>query len=138
MNKARRNELNNIIEELNAISERLGCIFDEEDEMYEAIPENLKSSDRGIAAETACANLSDAADYLDDVISLIEEAIEAYRRQKMKNILKKWNITKDELNKAVDELRAKGVAKGCYQNINALYAALELLTSGNIKGEDEE
>ena len=77
MNKARRNELNNLIEELNAISERLGCIFDEEDEIFEAIPENLKSSDRAIAAETACANLSDAADYLDDVISLIEEAIEA-------------------------------------------------------------
>lgn len=77
MNKARRNELKKIIEELNAISERLGCIFDEEDEMVEAIPENLKSSDRAIAAETARDNLSDAADYLGDVISSIEEAIEA-------------------------------------------------------------
>lgn len=77
MNKARRNELNKLIEELNAISERLGCIFDEEDEMVESIPENLKSSDRAIAAETARDNLSDAADYLDDVISSIEEAIEA-------------------------------------------------------------
>lgn len=77
MNKARRNELNKIIEELNAISERLGCIFDEEDEMVEAIPENLKSSDRAIAAEIARDNLSDVMDYLDDVISSIEEAIEA-------------------------------------------------------------
>ncbi len=77
MNKARRNELKKIIEELNAISERLGCIFDEEDEIVEAIPENLKSSDRAIAAETARDNLSDAADYLGDVISSIEEAIEA-------------------------------------------------------------
>lgn len=76
MNKEERNELNNLIEELNVISELLGCIFDEADKMYEAIPENLKSSDRAIAAETACVNLSDAADYLDDVISLIEEAIE--------------------------------------------------------------
>lgn len=77
MNKARRNELNKIIEELNDISERLGCIYDEEDEIVEAIPENLKSSDRAIAAECARDNLSDAADYLDDVISSIEEAIEA-------------------------------------------------------------
>lgn len=77
MNKARRNELKKIIEELNAISERLGCIFDEEDERVEAIPENLKSSDRAIAAEAALENLNDAPDYLGDVISSIEEAIEA-------------------------------------------------------------
>lgn len=77
MNKARRNELNELIEELNAIRERLGCIFDEEDEMFEAIPENLKGTDRAAASEIALYNLSDAADYLDDVISLIEEAIEA-------------------------------------------------------------
>lgn len=77
MNKARRNELNELIEELNAISERLGCIFDEEDEMFEAIPENLKGTDRAAASEIARDNLSDAADYLDDVISLIEGAIEA-------------------------------------------------------------
>lgn len=79
MNKARRNELNELIEELNAIRERLGCIFDliEEDEMFEAIPENLKGTDRAAASEIARDNLSIAADYLDDVISLIEEAIEA-------------------------------------------------------------
>lgn len=77
MNKARRNELNNLIKELNAINERLEAITDEEDEMFEAIPENLKSSDRAIAAEIALENLNDALDYLDDVISSIEEAIEA-------------------------------------------------------------
>lgn len=77
MNKARRNELNELIEELNAIRKRLCCIFDEEDEMFEAIPENLKGTDRAAASEIARDNLSDAADYLDDVISLIEEAIEA-------------------------------------------------------------
>lgn len=77
MNKARRNELKKIIEELDAINERLGCIFDEEDEMFEAIPENLKGTDRAAASEIARDNLSDAVDYLDDVISSIEEAIEA-------------------------------------------------------------
>lgn len=55
----------------------------------------------------------------------------------MKNILKKWNITKDELNKAVDELCTKGVAKGYYRNKDVLLAALEFLASGDIKGEDE-
>lgn len=41
----------------------------------------------------------------------------------MKNILSKWNITPEELNQATDELCAKGIAKGCYQNTNALLAA---------------
>ena len=77
MNKARRNELNKIIEELNDINERLQAITDEEDDFFEAIPENLKSSDRAIAAETALENLNDALDYLDVAVSSIEEAIEA-------------------------------------------------------------
>ena len=54
------------------------------------------------------------------------------------NILKKWNITREELNKAVDELCAKGVAKGCYQNTNALLAVLDLLSSGDIKEDNED
>lgn len=55
----------------------------------------------------------------------------------MKNILKKWDITSDELKKAVDELCAKGIAKGCYPNTNALLAAIDLLSSGDIKGDEE-
>lgn len=55
----------------------------------------------------------------------------------MKNIFIKWNITRDELNKAVDELCAHGVAKGCYPNMNALLAAIDLLTDGDIKGDEE-
>ena len=54
------------------------------------------------------------------------------------NLLKKWNITREELNKAVDELCAKGVAKGCYQNTNALLAVLDLLSSGDIKEDNED
>ena len=77
MNKARRDELNKISEELNAINERLGCIFDEEDEMYEAIPDNLKYTDRAIASDIARECLSDAVDNLDTAISSINEAIEA-------------------------------------------------------------
>lgn len=53
----------------------------------------------------------------------------------MKNILSKWNITPEELNQATDELCAKGIAKGCYQNTNALLAAVELLAAGDIEVE---
>lgn len=51
----------------------------------------------------------------------------------MKNILSKWNITPEELNQATDELCAKGIAKGCYQNTNALLAAVDLLTAGGVR-----
>lgn len=53
----------------------------------------------------------------------------------MKNILSKWNITPEELNQATDELCAKGIAKGCYQNTNALLAdeVSEFLNGRNVK-----
>lgn len=53
----------------------------------------------------------------------------------MKNILSKWNITPEELKQATDELCAKGIAKGCYQNTSALLAAVDLLAAGDIEVE---
>lgn len=54
-------------------------------------------------------------------------------KTKQANVCAKWEITRKELQEAVDELCAKGVGKGCYQNTNALLAALELLSSGDIE-----
>ena len=48
----------------------------------------------------------------------------------MKNILSKWNITPEELNQATDELCAKGIAKGCYQNTSALLALVLIPVAG--------
>ena len=41
----------------------------------------------------------------------------------------------EELKQATDELCAKGIAKGCYQNTSALLAAVDLLTAGDIEVE---
>lgn len=54
-------------------------------------------------------------------------------KTKQANVCAKWEITRKELQEAVDELCAKGVGKGRYQNTNALLAALELLSSGDIE-----
>lgn len=59
----------------------------------------------------------------------------ALKEKIMKNILSKWNIIPEELNQATDELCAKGIAKGCYQNTRALLAAVELLAAGDIEVE---
>lgn len=53
------------------------------------------------------------------------------------NVLKKWNITAEQLKEACQELCAKGVGKGCYQNTNDLLAALDLLTKGDIPEEEQ-
>ncbi|MFQ9737731.1 MAG: hypothetical protein ACLR06_08335 [Christensenellaceae bacterium] len=58
-------------------------------------------------------------------------------KTKQGNVCAKWEITRKELQEAVDELCAKGVGKGCYQNTNALLAALELLSSGDIEEEQK-
>lgn len=34
----------------------------------------------------------------------------------------KWNVTDEEFKQAADELCAKGIGKGCFQNTNALRA----------------
>jgi hypothetical protein len=70
---------------------------------------------------------------------LIRGGIKKMEQTKTKqgNVCAKWEITRKELQEAVDELCAKGVGKGCYQNTNALLAALELLSSGDIEEEQK-
>lgn len=48
------------------------------------------------------------------------------------NVKAKWDVTNEELKQAADELCAKGVGKGCFQNINALFALLDLISAGDI------
>lgn len=49
------------------------------------------------------------------------------------NLCFKWRITREELQAGVDELCAKGVAKGCFQKTDVLLALMELLTQGDIE-----
>ena len=49
------------------------------------------------------------------------------------NLKAKYEITDEDLKQAQDELCAKGIAKGCFQNTNALLALIDLLTAGDIK-----
>lgn len=53
------------------------------------------------------------------------------------NLKKKWDVTSEELKAATDELCAKGVGKGCYQNTNALLALLDVMTRGDIPAQAE-
>ena len=50
----------------------------------------------------------------------------------------KWDVTDEEFKQAADELCAKGIGKGCFQNTNALLALLDLISAGDIAEPKEK
>lgn len=76
MNKARRKKLQELMKQLESIKDELNEVQEEEQDAYDNLPENLQYSERGQQMEQAVENMSSAADYLDDIISCIEEAME--------------------------------------------------------------
>ena len=64
MNKARRKALGEIYDALALLAERLEELFDEENEAFSNIPENLQGSDRYQSAEEAVSNLEEALESL--------------------------------------------------------------------------
>lgn len=76
MNKARRKELNEVIEKINDAKELLENIMCDEEEYRDNMPENLQSSERYEQAEAACDAMQEALDQLEEAITNIESAQE--------------------------------------------------------------
>lgn len=76
MNKQRRRELQNIIDELNILRSKLEDIQNEEEEYRDNIPENMQSSEKYEIAEAACDSMSEAIDSIEEAINDIESATE--------------------------------------------------------------
>lgn len=74
MNKARRKEIDSVIEGLTELMERLEGIRDEEEEYFDNMPESLQYSEKGETAEEAISNLESAMDSIEEAISSAEEA----------------------------------------------------------------
>lgn len=81
MNKARRQELSDVIRELNRIQDTddlyawintLDSIKDDEQSYYDNIPENLQYSQRAETSEAAIDNLEDALDLLNELYNMDE------------------------------------------------------------------
>lgn len=76
MNKARRKQLEEISSKISEIRDELESIMGDEEEYRDNIPENLQGSERYEIADTACSEMQDALDSLDEAISSIDTAQE--------------------------------------------------------------
>lgn len=77
MNAARRKRIEEVMSQLEPLKELVDDILSEEQDAYENMPEGLKSSARGEAAENAVASLESASGQLEEVINELSAAQEA-------------------------------------------------------------
>lgn len=75
MNNTRRKALQKIYAAIEEVKSDLENIYDEEQEAFENIPENLEGSERYEAAENAVDNLDNAFSGLGEVLEYLEEAM---------------------------------------------------------------
>lgn len=76
MNNTRRKQLQAIYTKLEELKGELETVTADEEEARDNIPESLWNSERYEKAEEACNNLTEAVDYLDNVLEYIETAME--------------------------------------------------------------
>lgn len=76
MNKARRKQLEELIEQLGIIRDGIEAVMDEEQESYDNLPEGIQAGERGDAMQENIDNLQAAIDNLDgEVIDTIQQVI---------------------------------------------------------------
>ena len=73
MNKKRKEELNQISAELEALFNRLEYVYDQEQDAYDSMPENLQGSERGLESEDAIDAMDEIKEHLQDAIDMIGE-----------------------------------------------------------------
>lgn len=77
MNAARRKRIEEVMSRLEYLKDEVSEILSEEQEAYENMPDGLKSSARGEAADNAIGSLEVASGNIEDAIGGLSEAMEA-------------------------------------------------------------
>lgn len=72
MNK--RKEIEAVLNELADLRSRIEIIQQDEQEAYDAMPEGLKNTERGMACENAASRLEDALTACDEIEEALNEA----------------------------------------------------------------
>lgn len=76
MNRIRRKALAEIQAKIEELQSQLETLMNEEEEYRDNMPENLWGSERYEKADTACDNIGNAMDGLQEAIDYIVEAME--------------------------------------------------------------
>ncbi len=76
MNKKRRKNIQDVVEQLEGLKTTLEELQGEEETCRDNIPENLQCSERYEKADEACDTLYDAVNSLEDIISSLGELTE--------------------------------------------------------------
>lgn len=74
MNKRRRQEIQEVIDEMSILENKLNDIMEDEQDYLYNIPENLTSSIKYEEAEEAVSVLNEAIDLISEIILCLEEA----------------------------------------------------------------
>lgn len=74
MNKNRRKQIDDILEQLNPLLLEIESIKDEEQEAYDNLPESMQNRDKGEKMSDAVNNLEYAFDSLTEIIDYLESA----------------------------------------------------------------
>ena len=77
MNKQRRSRLQKVIDQLEDLKAEVASICEEEQEAYDNMPEGLQDAERGQQIYENISNLEDREGDFDDLISYLEEVINA-------------------------------------------------------------
>jgi len=76
MNKARRKQLDEILESIEFARDELETIKNDEEEYRDNMPENLQGSEKYELADTSCSSMQEAIDQLETATSNIKSAKE--------------------------------------------------------------
>lgn len=74
MNKARRTEIEKVLNELADLRLRIESVLSDEQEAFDNMPEGLQQSERGQAAEECCSNIENALSAFDEIESCLNDA----------------------------------------------------------------
>ena len=72
MNKKRREQISNIVAQLQNISNELSDVLSDEEMVFDNMPENLQGSIRGTESEEAIDIMSEAIDSLQNTCEILE------------------------------------------------------------------
>ena len=75
MNKNRRKRIQEIIDKIVDAADNLDVIKDEEQEVFDNMPENFQCAERGEAIQECVDDLDDAVSGLQDVIETLENIV---------------------------------------------------------------